>query len=164
KLFTDIVVMQLVEEGKLDLDVPVTRYLPEFKPANSFDKPITLRHLMAHRSGLVREPPVGSYFDPDAPSLERTVASLNGVPLVYEPGARTKYSNAAIAVIGRVIEKVDGRPFARAVRERTLGPLGMAASDFEPTPAVKKHLSEALMWTYHGREFPAPTFELGEFP
>ena len=164
KLFTDIAVMQLVEEGKLDLDADVAKYLPEFKPDNPFGKPITLRQLMAHRSGLVREPPVGNYFDPDSPSLEKTVTSLNGVPLVYEPGSKLKYSNAGIAVVGRVVERVDGRPFAKSVRERVLVPLGMTASAFEPTAAVKKNLSEAVMWTYHGREFPAPTFELGESP
>src|SRR5262249_37552335 len=59
KLFTDIAVMQLVEQGKLDLDAPVTKYLPDFKPHDPFGKPITLRQMMAHRSGLVREPPVG---------------------------------------------------------------------------------------------------------
>ena len=63
-----------------------------------------------------------------------------------------------------MVEKVDGRPFAKAVRERVLAPLGMTASDFEPTPAVKKNLAEGVMWTYHGREFPAPTFELGVAP
>src|SRR5438128_8130233 len=63
KLFTDLAVMQLVERGSLDLDAPVTKYLPDFKPINRFDdKPITLRQLMTHRSGLVREPPVGHYF------------------------------------------------------------------------------------------------------
>jgi serine beta-lactamase-like protein LACTB len=164
KLFTDIAVMQLVEEGKLDLDADVTKYLPDFKPNNPSGKAITLRQLMAHRSGLVREPPVGNYFDPDSPSLTKTVASLNGVPIVYEPGAKIKYSNAGVAVVGQIVERMDGRPFARAVRERVLVPLGMTASDFEPTAAVKKNLSEALMWTYHGREFPAPTFELGESP
>ncbi len=164
KLFTDISVMQLVEEGKLDLDQDVTNYLPDFKPKNKSGKAITLRQLMSHRAGLVREPPVGNYFDLESPSLSKTVASLNGLPLIYEPGARTKYSNAGVAVVGQIVERVDGRPFARAVRERVLMPLGMTASDFERTPAIKKGLSEALMWTYHGREFPAPTFELGESP
>src|SRR5262249_9762046 len=70
KLFTDLAVMQLVARGALDLDAPVTKYLPDFKPRSRFGKAITLRHLMAHRSGLVREPPVGNYFDPDQPSLE----------------------------------------------------------------------------------------------
>src|SRR5262245_7989062 len=164
KLFTDIAVMQLVEQGKIDIDAPVTKYLPEFKPDNRSGKEITLRQLMSHRSGLIREPPAGNYFDPDPPSLERTVASINGLPLVYEPGTKIKYSNAAIAAVGLAVEKIDGRPFARAARERVLRPLGMTASDFEPTPAVKQRLAEALMWNYHGREFPAPTFQLGEAP
>src|SRR5262245_42823425 len=63
KLFTDLAVMRLVEAGKLDLDAPVTTYLPDFTPKNPFKKPITLRLLMSHRAGLVREPPVGNYFD-----------------------------------------------------------------------------------------------------
>src|SRR5262249_52028695 len=96
KLFTDIAVMQLVEAGKLDLDAPVTKYLPDFKPANPFKKPITLRQMMAHRSGLVREPPVGNYFDPTQPTLADMVKSLNKTTLVYAPESKIKYSNAAI--------------------------------------------------------------------
>jgi serine beta-lactamase-like protein LACTB len=164
KLFTDIAVMQLVEEGKIDLDAPVTKYLPNFKPENPAGHTITLRQMMSHRSGLVREPPLGSYFDPEPPSLEKTVAGLNGLPLVYEPGKKIKYSNAAIAAVGLAVQNVDGRPFEKAVRERVLTPLGMTASDFTPTGAVKKNLAEARMWTYHGRDFQAPTFELGEGP
>src|SRR5688572_22098206 len=69
KLFTDIGIMQLVERGELDLDAPIQRYLPELRPRDPFGKPITLRQLMSHRSGLVREPPVGHYFDDTSPSL-----------------------------------------------------------------------------------------------
>jgi serine beta-lactamase-like protein LACTB len=164
KLFTDLALMQLVEEGKIDLDAPATKYVPDFKPVNRSAKPITLRQMMSHRSGLTREPPVGSVFDAAPASLEKTVASLNGLPLVYDPETKIKYSNAAIAAVGLALEKVDGRPFAKSVRERLLNPLGMAASDFEPTPPVKKNLAEGQMWTYHGRDFPAPTFELGIAP
>ncbi|MDQ3253743.1 MAG: beta-lactamase family protein, partial [Acidobacteriota bacterium] len=116
KLFTDIAVMQLVEQGKLDLDAPVTRYLPNFRPRNSFGKPVTLRQLMSHRSGLVREPPVGHYFDPNEPSLARTIASLNQTSLVYAPETRTKYSNAAIAAVGYVLERTEGQPFAKYLK------------------------------------------------
>jgi serine beta-lactamase-like protein LACTB len=165
KLFTDVAVMRLVEEGKIDLDAPVTTYLPDFKPVNPFDdKPITLRHLMAHRSGLIREPPVGNYFDPTGPTLAQTVASVNGIDLVYPPGKRTKYSNAAIGVVGYVLEKTQGEKFETYLKRTVLDPLGMSSSSFEPTPATKKHLADAVMWTYHGREFPAPTFELGMAP
>ena len=90
KLFTDIAVLQLVEQGKLDLDVAVQTYLPDFKPNNPYGVPLTLRQMMSHRSGLVRESPVGNYFDPDEPSLSDTVASLNQTSLVYQAGTKTK--------------------------------------------------------------------------
>ena len=165
KLFTDVAVMRLVEQGEIDLDAPVTKYLPDFKPVNPFDDtPITLRHLMAHRSGLIREPPVGNYFDPTGPTLAQTVASVNGTDLVYPPGKRVKYSNAAIGVVGYALEKTRGEKFETYLKRQVLDPLGMTSSSFEPTPATKKGLADAVMWTYHGREFPAPTFELGMAP
>ena len=164
KLFTDIAIMQLSEQGKLDIDAPVTRYLPDFRPRNPFDKPITLRQLMSHRSGLVREPPVGSYFDPTEPSLAKTIASLNDTGLVYAPESRTKYSNAAIATVGYVLEKTQGQPFAKYLKRAVLDPLGLENTSFEPTPQITKKLATANMWTVDGREFPAPTFELGIAP
>ncbi len=164
KLFTDLAVMQLVEQGKLDLDAPVTKYLPDFKPISRFPTPITLRHLMSHRAGLVRETPVGNYFDASQPSLERTVRSLNQTELVHEPGTRTKYSNAGLAVVGRVVEVVQGQRFARHLHNRVLAPLGLTHTSFEPTLELNRDLAQALMWTYDGREFPAPVFELGTGP
>ncbi|MFL5241886.1 MAG: serine hydrolase [Gemmataceae bacterium] len=164
KLFTDIAVMQQVERGALDLDAPVTKYLPDFKPVNKFDKPITLRQLMTHRSGLVREPPVGHYFDDTAPSLEKTVASLNKTKLVYEPEKKTKYSNAAIATVGLVLQTVKEESFPHYLHKAVLDPLAMSHSSFEPSPAITKNLAASLMWSYQGRDFPAPTFELGEGP
>ncbi len=164
KLFTDIAVMQLVERGVLDLDAPITTYLPDFKPGNPFAKPITLRQMMAHRSGLVREPPVGNYFDPTGPSLAKMVESLNQTQLVYEPETKTKYSNAAIATVGFVLEKTQKQPFAHYLRRTLLDPLDMKHSSFEPEPGLMKNLAKAVMWTYWGREFAAPTFELGMAP
>jgi len=164
KMFTDMAVMQLVEEGRLDLDASVTRYLPEFHPKNRFGTPITLRELMAHRAGLVREPPRGSYFDASSPSLADTVASLNDTALVHAPGTKMKYSNAGIAVVGRVVEVVTRQPFAQVVRERVLVPMGLSRSSFEATPEVRAHRVAAQMWTYWGAPFAAPTFELGMAP
>jgi serine beta-lactamase-like protein LACTB len=164
KLFTDLAVMQLVERGVLDLDAPITKYLPDFKPANPFDKPITLRQMMAHRSGLVREPPVGNYFDPTGPSLAKMVESLNRTQLVYAPETKTKYSNAAIATVGFMLEETQKQPFARYLWRTLLDPLDMKHSGFEPDPTLTKDLAKAIMWTYTGREFPAPTFELGMSP
>ncbi len=164
KLFTDIAVMQLVEQGKIDLDAPVTRYLPNFRPRNLFDKTITLRQLMSHRSGLVREPPVGHYFDPDEPTLASTIASLNRTSLVYAPETRTKYSNAAIAAVGYVLQKTQNESFAKNLKRSVLDPLGLKDTSFEPTPEMIRNLSKAYMWTIDGRVFEAPTFELGISP
>jgi CubicO group peptidase (beta-lactamase class C family)/D-alanyl-D-alanine dipeptidase len=164
KLFTDLAVMQLVEKGQLSLDAPVRKYLPDFTPANPTGKAITLRQLMAHRSGLVREPPVGNYFDPTNPSLARMVESLNKTTLVYEPEQRTKYSNAAIATVGFVLEQTQDTHFARYLQRKLLAALGMEHSGFEPQEKLAGELAKAVMWTYHGREFPAPTFELGMAP
>ncbi len=164
KLFTDIAIMQLVEQGKLNLDAPVTRYLRDFHPRNSFGKPITLRQLMSHRSGLVREPPIGNYFDPTEPSLARTIASLNDTEVVYAPESHTKYSNAAIATVGYVLERTQRQPFAKYLKRAVLDPLGLSHSSFEPTPETTKNLAKAYMWTIDGRTFEAPTFQMGIAP
>ena len=119
---------------------------------------------MSHRSGLVREPPVGNYFETTEPSLARTIASLNNTELVYAPESRTKYSNAAIATVGYVLERTQGEPFAKYLKRSVLDPLGLERSSFEPTPEITKDLAKAYMWTIDGRVFEAPTFELGMSP
>ncbi|MGI8468410.1 MAG: serine hydrolase [Pyrinomonadaceae bacterium] len=164
KLFTDIAVMQLVEQGKLDLDAPVTKYLPDFKPRNSFDKPVTLRQLMSHRAGLVREPPIGNYFDSNNPTLAATVQSLNQTALVYAPESRAKYSNAGIATVGYILEKTQNQPFADYLKNALLEPLGMKNSSFKPTAEITKNLAHGQMWTVFGKTFDAPRFELGIAP
>lgn len=163
-LFTDIAIMQLVEQGRLDLDAPVTRYLPDFQPHNPYGKIITLRQLMSHRSGLTREPPVGHYFDPTEPPLAQTIASLNRTELVYAPESRVKYSNAAIAVAGYILERTQNEPFAKYLGHAVLEPLDMQHSSFEPTPAVVGNLARAYMGTLDGRVFEAPTFQFGIRP
>ncbi len=164
KLFTDIAIMQLAERGVLNLDLPVQTYLSDFKPRNPFGTPITLRHLMSHRAGLVREPPVGHYFDNTSPTLAQTVASLNKTELIYAPGTHTKYSNASIAVVGRVLEVVTKHPFADALQANVITPLGLTHSAFAPTPAIMSNLAKAYLWTSFGKQFEAPTFQLGMAP
>ena len=164
KLFTDIAVMQLVERGILDLDAPIDTYLRDFRPTSAWSTAMTLRQLMSHRSGLVREPPVGNYFDDTEPPLAATVASLNDTRLVYEPETRVKYSNAGIAVVGYVLEVTQGVTFADYVRRAVLEPLGMTRSAFTPEPELARDLAPGVMWAFDGREFEAPTFQLGMSP
>lgn len=164
KLFTDIAIMQLVERGEIDLDAPVSQYAPAFQPNNTSGTPITLRHLTSHRSGLQREPAVGNYFEDTEPTLAATVASLAGRDLVYAPGEKSKYSNAGIAVVGYVLEAVKGEPFTEYLHRNVLVPLGIEQSAFEPTPYVRENLATSYMWTWDGRRFEAPTFQLGMAP
>jgi CubicO group peptidase (beta-lactamase class C family)/D-alanyl-D-alanine dipeptidase len=164
KLFTDIGIMQLVERGELDLDAPVTGYLPDFHPKNPYAKPITLRELMSHRSGLVREPPVGHYFDPSEPTIAAAVNSLNSTTLVYAPGSHTKYSNAGITVAGYVLERLKATPYAEYLQRSVLEPMGLTESAFAPEPQLAPKLAKAYMWTYEGRTFQAPEFQLGIGP
>ncbi len=164
KPVTALALMLLVQMGLIDLDEPVTRYLPDFRPRGTSRKAITLRHLLAHRSGLVRESPVGNYFDDSAPSLAKTVESLNRTSLVFPTEARTNYSNAGVAVAGYVLERTRKEPFAQVMKLLLLDPVGMKSSGFELAPDLKGRLAYAVMWTYHGREFPAPTFGLGTSP
>lgn len=160
KLFTDVAVMRLVEQGKLDLDAPVTRYLPDFRPENPFGGAITLRQLMTHRSGLVRESPRGHYFDADAKGQADAVASLNATRLVAAPGAITKYSNAGIAVVGEVVARVTGKPYAQAVTDLVLRPLGMTASGFDRA-ALSAPVAYSQMVSFDGGRWAAPPLELG---
>lgn len=163
KLFTDMAIMRLVEEGRVSLDEPVARWLPELSPSDDAGR-ATLRQLMTHRAGIVREPPVGHYFDATEPTLEATVASLAGTRAVYPPGQRTKYSNAGIAVVGRVLEAVTGEPFEEAVRRLVLEPAGIPGTAFRLTDELRPRVASGYMWAYDRDDWVAPEFELGMLP
>lgn len=164
KMFTDIAIMQLVEDGAIDIDAPVQNYVPEFTPTNNTDTPITLRQLMSHRAGIIREPPAGHYFDDTGTDLRTTVLSMSGTKQIYAPTERHKYSNAGIAVVGYTLEKTQDEPFAQYVKRSVLEPLGMRTSAFTPDPDVIGNLADAYMWGVDRALFAAPTFELGMAP
>ena len=170
KMFTGIALMQLVEQGKLDLDADVSTYLPGFKPQNPFagcegrdpaKSAVTLRKLMSHTSGMVRESSIGHYLDDTPVSLADIVDGLKTSTLKEDPSACVfQYSNAGIDIVGRVIEYVSGVEFTRHVRENVLRRLGMERSDFCQTPEIVKHLAPANMWTFE-EDSPAPVFDMG---
>jgi len=164
KLFTDIALMQKVEAGEIDLDAPITDYLPDFKPENPHNIPITLRMLTSHRSGMLREPRVGNYFDAENDNLKETVESIINSRIIYEPGTKTKYSNAGIAVIGYLLEHLADKPYAQYMKEEVLDVIGMEESGFELSETINAHLAEATMWSFDERSFTAPTFQLGMAP
>jgi CubicO group peptidase (beta-lactamase class C family) len=92
------------------------------------------------------------------------VKSLNSTALVYEPGTHTKYSNAGITVVGYVLERRKEEPYAKYLKHVVLGAMGLNDSAFEPEPQLASKLAKAYMWTYDGRTFEAPAFQLGIGP
>lgn len=137
KLFTNTALMKLVEAGQLDLDAPVTRYLPEFTPPTrgSPVDAITVRSLLTHHSGLIADRLKGLTVG-DVPNA--AVADFRDLPRVLStcyvatpPGTVAAYSNVGYSLLGCIIERVSGEPFERFVAERVLRPLGMNDSTFD---------------------------------
>ncbi len=135
KSVTATAVMSAVEDGVLDLDRPVSAWLPDLRIRTRFDgeptEQITLRHLLSHRAGLTHEAPLGNSFSADAPSFEAHVASIGQTWLRYRVGERFAYSNLGFDLAGRILEQASDRPFATVVAERVLEPLGMERSRFD---------------------------------
>lgn len=144
KLFTWVSVMQLVEQGKLDLDADVNTYLEEFQIADTFDEPVTLRHIMTHTPGF--EDGGLGYLIVDDPDLIQPLSeSMKRFQpeRINPPGAQTAYSNYATALAGLIVEIVSGVPFNDYVQQNIFDPLGMTRSSFqEPLPAdLEKHMA-----------------------
>ena len=158
KLFTDLAVMQLVEQGRLDLDAPVSRVSARICPARTRSSvPITLRQLMSHRSGLVREPPVGHYFDPAPPSLDRRGAE----PGEHDPGLRARDAHEVLER-GRHRRGCGRRTRARASRSprrssaRCSSRWGCRDRASSPGPELAAQLATGSMWTYDGQTIATP--------
>ena len=127
KTFTTVAVMQLVEEGKLDLDDPLERHLPE-----AGDGSPTLRRLLSHASGLQREPPGEMWETHESPSVEQLLADLARAERVLEPQTKHHYSNLAFALLGEVVARGAGRPYREHVDERIIRPLGLTRTTWAP--------------------------------
>lgn len=134
KLFTWTAIMQLYEQGKLDLDRDVNDYL-DYKIPDAFGKPITLKNIMTHTPGF--EEQVKDLFSNDASKLNLGEYVKTHIPArIYPPGTVPAYSNYATAVAGYIVERVSGRPFDQYVAENILKPLHMTRSTFtQPLPA-----------------------------
>jgi CubicO group peptidase (beta-lactamase class C family) len=131
KTFTAVSIMALRDEGKLSLSDPVSRFLDV--PAHGG---LTLRELLAHASGLQREP-VGDIWDTlVVPSIAEVVRDLRDAEQVLPARQRWHYSNLAYSLLGEVVARVDGRPWIAAVQKRLLGPLGMTRTSQAPAPPV----------------------------
>jgi CubicO group peptidase (beta-lactamase class C family) len=123
KLMVCTLIMKLVEEGKLSLDDPVRKHIPEFKLSDpKYVDKITVRQLATHTNGI----DAADYFNDYGPgddAIEKFVASLDQCGQIYPPGEMWSYCNAGTVLCGRLIEKVTGLPFVQAFHEQLLDPL-----------------------------------------
>ncbi|MFH8727796.1 serine hydrolase domain-containing protein [Streptomyces termitum] len=134
KTFSTVVLLQLVQEGRLELDQPVNRYLPGLLP----DDRITVRHLLTHRSGLSDY--TNAMFADTVPGFEAvrnrvfTYRELVGLslaePRTTEPGVSYRYSNTNFVVVGMLIEELTGRPVADAYQKRIFKPLRLRGTSY----------------------------------
>ena len=156
KLFTWTAIMQLYEQGKLDLDRDINEYL-DYKIADAFGKPITLKNVMTHTPGFEEQvkdlitqntgsPDLGSYLKSHIPTR------------IYPPGTVPAYSNYATSVAGYIVQRVSGRPFEEYVAENIFKPLNMTQSTFtQPLPA---HLAPLMSNGYRLGSGDPQSFEM----
>jgi CubicO group peptidase (beta-lactamase class C family) len=155
KPITATALMMLVDEGKVKLDDPVEKYLPEFRHlqlAVYQDKevqvlkkphrPVTVRDILSHTSGMpfksaIEEPTL------DMLPLREAVRSYAMTPLQFEPGRKYQYSNAGINTAGRIIEVVGGMPYEEFLDKRLFGPLGMKDTTFWPNEEQLTRLAKS---------------------
>ncbi|HEX5147932.1 MAG TPA: serine hydrolase domain-containing protein [Candidatus Limnocylindrales bacterium] len=159
KLFTAIAVMQLWEEGRIDLDAPANDYLRAYRlvQAKTGSRPATIRHLLTHTAGIpeivhladLLHPGWGNFMArPAIPSVAvgEPLPSLaeyyrRGLRIVVEPGTTFAYSNHGFATLGQIVEDVTGQPLDRVFRERIFEPLGMASTDLLRSERVRSRLA-----------------------
>lgn len=140
--------LALEDEGKLSVDDPVEKHLPEFKGQMMVQsksggavtlvrppRPITLRDLLTHTSGLAGLPPgLSDLYRRRHRTLAEAVMAFSQRPLEFEPGTKWSYSNTGMDTLGRVIEVVSGKRYEDFLEERFFGPLGMKDTFFYATP------------------------------
>jgi len=145
KSLTAIAIMRLVEAGTVDLDAPVTRYLPWFRTADQRGAEITVRMLLHNTSGLPSADHGLYSQDTDEGAIEREVRGLSAVPLVRAPGASFEYANENWTVAGAIIAAVSGMPYSRFLDREVLAPLGMTRS----TTALARFPEIGALWGHH---------------
>jgi CubicO group peptidase (beta-lactamase class C family) len=160
KLVTWTAVMQLVEQGKLDLDADLNKYLDFTIPARN-GKALTLRHVMTHTTGFEETARDLLTYTPATPDLGKVLKGYIP-PYVYDPGSTPGYSNYATALAGYIVQRTSGKPFDDYIEQHILGPLGMKHSTFrQPLPPA---LQPLMSQGYMTQDEPAKGFEIISMP
>jgi CubicO group peptidase (beta-lactamase class C family) len=163
KTITAIAVMQLWEQGLIDLDAPAGQYLRAYRlvPARANFRPATVRHLLTHTagirevlhpSGLLRVRDLGETVQRGRPVPTLAGYYRGGLRIDAEPGTRFMYTNHGFATLGQIVADVSGQPLDRYLRERIFEPLGMGSTDLVRSERVASHLATGYELRAHGAE------------
>lgn len=146
KSFTAVLIMQLVQEGQIDLDKTIRTYLPTY-PADHGDI-ITVRQMLTHRSGIKHYAELPGWRDgkyrPDIAPAD-FVADFAGQPLNFKPGSEYRYSNSNYYLLGLMVETITGQTYSEALQARILGPVGMTNSGNFASGRVVQNLAADYM-------------------
>jgi CubicO group peptidase (beta-lactamase class C family) len=148
KSFTALSILKLRDEGKLSLDDPVARYVPALAelPYPTKDSPrLTIRHLLTHSEGFPEDNPWGDRQLAQSDDTMRAWLRA-GIPFSTAPGTAYEYSNYGFAILGQVVARASGRPYADYVRDKILLPLGMRASTFDMNAVPRDQATVGYRW------------------
>jgi CubicO group peptidase (beta-lactamase class C family) len=147
KVFTATAILQLRDAGKLRLDDPINRHLPELTIENPFPEapPITIWNLLTHTGGLPREAAWPYWTDHEFPTVDELVRSTATQTLIHSPGTRYKYSNLGTSLLGAIIERLSGQSYRDYVTENIFDPLTMTDSAVDPEVGQTDLLATAYM-------------------
>ena len=148
KLFTAMLILQLVAENKLDLHTPISTYLPDY-PKENADR-ITIHHLLTHTSGTPEFDVFLNYYDIERKTLkpEQLLKLFWDQPLEFEPGSTYSYSNPGYVVLGVIIEKITGESYESVLQEKIFTPLGMTNSGYDHHYTILKNRAAGYTPSY----------------
>lgn len=148
KSFTALCILKLRDQGKLSLDDPAERYVPELKALKypTSDAPrLTIRHLLTHAAGFPEDNPWGDQ-QLAASEADFTRMLASGIPFSTAPGTAYEYSNYGFAILGRIVSRVSGMPYAQYLQRNILDPLGLGSTTLEPAAVSKDRIAVGYRW------------------
>ena len=164
KQFTALMLLQLVQNGKVHLSDPVAKYFPEVNQVKGrfpWSPPITLLQLATHRSGLARGPENFTKYNvgPVANWENILLSALPDTKYDFEPGTRFSYSNVGYAILGAALSRAAGQPYTAYVQQHIFKPLGMTDTTFAPNEQTKKRIAKG--YVFHDGQADWNTADLG---
>ncbi len=163
KIITATAVMVAVQDGLLELDVPIIEYFPQFTVNSRFEenphKKITLRHLLSHTSGIAHEAPFGNAREPSYGTLEEHVLSISDTWLRHKVGERYSYSGFGYDLVAYILQVQSGQPFAEYIEDKVFTPLNMPNCSADPE-FIRNHPNKAVGHMPYVKQTP----QVGDIP